>query len=431
MKVLIFGLGLNNGGLGSAKFFAKSGAEVRVTDLRNAKILKPSLEKLRKFKNISYTLGQHKYADINWANLIIKNPAVKPNNPYIKYALKNGKKVEMDMGIFLDFVKPFQIIGVTGTKGKSTTASLIYEVLKSTGQEVILAGNLGLSVLDVIPHAKPETLIVLEISSFQLESFANHKVSPKWAVITNLTPDHLNYYKNLKEYVNAKKLIGKFQTAADLLFIRKNDPIVDQPNFLKGMKSKIIRFSKFNLPRNFHPNVLGEHNLQNLAAALTVGKTLGLNEKTIGKVLSNFKGIPFRMQLIKKWHGIQIINDTCASSPEASAKAVETFPGSLLICGGMNKGMKYMEYAKLVSRKAKKVFFLKGNSTDEIKKLIKEKKLIAGEYNNLTKLLSDLKKEVKKGDIILFSPAATSFNLFQNEFDRGRKFNAAVQRIFK
>lgn len=442
MKVLIFGLGLNQGGVGSAQFFAKQGAKVKVTDLKKANVLKPSLDQLKEYPDIEYTLGQHKYEDVTWADLIIKNPAVKPDNPYIEYAYKIGKRVEQDMGIFLDFVKPEQIMGVTGTKGKSTTASLIYEILKKTNKRVILAGNIGTSVLDTIPHVNSETLVVLEISSFQLESYEQHKASPKWAVITNITPDHLNYYKSMEEYIEAKKVIGKYQTKSDYLFIRKNDPVTTQADFLKDLKAQIIYFSSDDLPKNFHPTLIGQHNLENIATALAVGKVFNLNSDLLLKTLTNFKGVPFRMELIREWNGVKIYNDTTATSPEASIQAIKTFPGCILICGGMNKGMDYTVYATYVLRNVAKVYFLEGDSTDSILSSLRAHSTslsvnsrsnlqIHGPYNNLEKLLSDVKSEVEPGDVILFSPAATSFNLFQNEFDRGRKFNEVVEKIFK
>ena len=429
MNVLVFGLGLNNGGVGSAKYFAQKGENVRITDLKSAKVLKSSLDQLKDFP-ITYTLGEHKNEDIDWADLVIKNPAVKPDNSYIEYAKKIGKRVEQDMGIFLDFVNPSQIIGVTGTKGKSTTASLIYEVLKKAGRNAILAGNIGTSVLDTISQIKPDTLIVLEISSFQLESFDQHQVSPHWALITNIYPDHLNYYCCFDDYVFAKKIIAKFQTKSDLLFLRKNDRVTTDKLFLKDLKGQIIYFSSDDLTENFHPILEGQHNLENIAAAFAISQEFNINSNVCLKYLAQFKGVPFRLELIKKWQGIKIFNDTTATGPDAGIKALQTFPNCILIAGGMNKNMPYDEYVKILEKNAKKVFFLEGDSTNEIKKLIKNKDLIAGEYNNLEKLLRDVKAKVKSGDIILFSPAATSFNLFQNEFDRGRKFNKAVQKVF-
>lgn len=460
-KILIFGLGLNQGGVGSAKFFASEGADVKVTDLKTKEILEPSLKQLKEFKNISYTLGSHSYEDIDWADLIIKNPAIKPGNPYLEYAKKQDKQIETDMGIFLQYVKSDQIIGITGTKGKSTTASLIYEILKKTlgvnlthprgGQhthrweKVILAGNIGKSVLDTIPYVTPDTLIVLEISSFQLEAYETYKVSPKWAVITNITPDHLNYYETMEDYIQSKRIVGKYQTKADYLFLRKDDQLTTQSDFLNGLKSKIIYYSKDDLPATFHPKLLGSHNLENAAAALAVAKTFGVNEKTALNILSKFKGVPFRMELVKEWHGVKIYNDTAATSPEAGIQAIKTLGANLnsplgcliLICGGMNKNLDYKEFAEAISWYAKAVYFIEGDIVDELICNMTDQTIIQGRFNNLEDLLLAIKKDIqtnpyfKKGDIILFSPGGTSFNLFQNEFDRGRKFNAAVERVFK
>jgi len=451
MNILVFGLGLNEGGVGSARFFAKKGYNIRVTDLKSADILKPSLDQLNDFPDIEYTLEEHKFEDLDWADLVIKNPAVKPGNKYIEYAIKNGKRVETDMGIFFNYVKPSQIIGVTGTKGKSTTATLIHEVLKHQGvnsahiqgvsgrhtgkNDIILAGNIGKSVLDIVEHIKPETLVVLEISSFQLEAFNEVKVSPKWAVITNIYPDHLNYYKTMDEYIIAKKIVAKYQKGTDFLFIRKADRVVDNPDFLKDIKSQVIRFSLDDLPSDFQPALQGKHNLENIAAAFEVSKVFEIPEEEALKTLSNFKGVEFRMQLIKEYDGIKIYNDSAATSPEAAIAAMKTLPGSIVITGGMNKNMDYEDYAKVLGESAKEVFFLEGDVTGPIllplREVIKKGNLKThGPYSNLEKLLGDAKKVAKSGDTILFSPGATSFNLFQNEFDRGRKFNEALEKIF-
>ncbi|MBU1127328.1 hypothetical protein KKF11_03205, partial [Patescibacteria group bacterium] len=238
----------------------------------------------------------------------------------------------------------------------------------------------------------------------------------------------------MDEYIAAKKIIAKYQTKDDFLFIRKDSTFVS--------KAKIIRFSKNDLPQDFHPKLLGQHNLENIAAALSISKTLDLASQVNDpgrsqalQVLKDFSGVEFRLQLIYNEDGIKIYNDTAATSPEAGIKAIETFPDCVLICGGMNKKMDYTKYASVIKEKAKKVYFLEGDATDEIKNKLSAISLqssdkIAGIYSNLEKLLRDVKKEIKPGDIILFSPAATSFNLFQNEFDRGRKFNAAVKKVF-
>lgn len=434
-KVLIFGLGINQGGLGAARFFVQNGAQVRITDLKTADQLKVSMDQLRQFPNIEYTLGEHKNEDIDWADLIIKNPAIKPGNPYMEYAKQKGKQIEMDMGIFLQFAKPFQIIGITGTKGKSTTASLIYEALKKGGKNIVFAGNIGKSVMDTISHITPNTLIVLELSSFQLEAFHQHRVSPKWAVITNIYPDHLNYYQTMDEYIEAKKAITAYQTEEDILFLNQEDTVTNSPDFLKGIRARIIHFSPQDFTDEFKPKLIGEHNRANLAASFAVARVFDIPEKVALDVLAKFRGVEFRLQLIKEWNGVKIYNDTSATGPDAGIQALKALPNSIVICGGVNKNLSYDKYTQVLSESAKKIFFLEGNATNQIKNLLNTKykilnTKIEGTYDELEKLVQEVKSETNSGDVILFSPAAASFNLFQNEFDRGRKFNQAVEKIF-
>jgi UDP-N-acetylmuramoylalanine--D-glutamate ligase len=429
-KVLILGLGINQGGLGATKFFAESGAKVRVTDLKSIKELKPSLDELSEF-DISYTLGEHKEEDIDWAELIIRNPSVRPDNKFLKYALDKGKQVEMDLGIFLQFVDKNQLIAITGTKGKSTTSSLIYEVLKSQNENVILAGNIGKSVLDIIPHIDKDSLVILELSSFQLQAFIDHQFSPHIAVITNIYPDHLNYHGSMEEYIKAKKAICLYQTADDFVFLNKDNEIISSEEFKKGLKGKVIYYSLKDLPEEFKPNLLGQHNRANIAAALKVAAVFGINEEEALINLKEFSGVPFRLELIYSQDGIRIYNDTTATNPGATVKALESINSPILIVGGMDKDLDYEELAFEIDRKVKSVYFLEGDATDQIKKYLKHKNILRSIYTDLNLLLKDIQQEAKKGDTILFSPGATSYNLFQNEFDRGKKFNEAVKRIFK
>lgn len=434
-KVLILGLGVNQGGVGVTKFFVNNGSQVRVTDIKNKESLASSLRELEEYAGIEYTLGEHKYEDVDWADLIIKNPAIKPDNPYILYAINHGKQIEMDLGIFLMIAQPSQIIGITGTKGKSTTATLIYEILKKANQKVLVAGNIGKSVLDTIPLIKLDSIIVLELSSFQLEAFAKHQVSPHVAVITNIYPDHLNYYKTMDQYILAKKLIAKEQNLNDFLVLRKNDPVTTTPEFLKDLDAQIIYFSPSDLPSNFSMKMEGEYNFWNGAAALAVAKIFAVNEDTALDVIRNFNGVEYRLQLIKEVDGIKIYNDSASTMPQSTIWAIKSLKGSILICGGMNKNLDYKELAKAINTDAKMIFFIDGDATDEIKKqlsIINPQSLnkIKGTYSDLEKLLTNVKSVVQPGDLILFSPGATSFNYFQNEFDRARKFNSAVEKIF-
>lgn len=440
-KVLIFGLGLNQGGVGSARFFAKAKAKVRVTDLKTKEELQESLDQLQEFPEIEYTLGEHRYEDLDWADLIIKNPAIKPGNPYIEYALKQGKQVEQDCGIFLQFVDKKQIIGITGTKGKSTTASLIYEVLRLTLSDtggIVFAGNIGKSVLAAVEYIQPDSLVILELSSFQLEAFDQHQTSPHWAIITNISPDHLNYYSSFDEYIQAKKVVAKYQTEKDFLFLNRDDKIISSTQFQQSLRGQVVYFSPQDLPKDFSPKMMGKHNLYNLAASLKVAENLGVDKSRAQKIAQNFPGVEFRLQFIKRWQGVKIYNDSAATNPQATIQALKTFPNSILICGGVNKNLDYHKLAWEITKLAKAVYFLAGSATEEIKKELVDYRQktedstakIMGTYDNLETLLQDIKSRADPGDTILFSPAAASFNLFKNEFDRGEKFNQTTEKVF-
>lgn len=433
-KVLILGLGLNQGGVGAAKFFAQSNADVLVTDIKSRDQLKPSLNELKEFSNIKYVLGGHRFQDIDWADLVIRNPALKPDNPYRMYTKNIGKPVELDMGIFLQFVSKKQIIGVTGTKGKTTTATLIYQQLLASGKKVVLGGNLGKSVLDLLSQIDTETYVVLEVSSFQLEAFDQHKTSPHWAVITNIYQDHLNYYASMPDYINAKKIIAKYQLADDFLFLNSRDKILNNQEFLEGLKGQIKKFSVKDLPENFSPKLTGEHNRENFAASMTLSKLFNINQNLALQILQKFQGIKYRMELVKVVNGVKVYNDSASTNPDSTIQALKTFPGCILICGGVNKNLDYTKLAEVISRYTKAVYFLEGDATDQIRNKLKadNQNLTSrhGPFNDMTKLMLELAKQSRSGDIILFSPAAASFNLFQNEFDRGEKFNQAVEKIF-
>jgi UDP-N-acetylmuramoylalanine--D-glutamate ligase len=430
-RVLILGLGLNDGGVGSARFFARHGASVKVTDLKSREVLKSSLDKLADYPQIEYTLGEHKYEDIDWADIIIRNPALRTDNEYRVYAEKSGKPVETDVGIFLQFVEPSQMIGITGTKGKSTTSSLIWQAVLDKFKNVILAGNIGKSVLNSLDYIDAETQVVLELSSFQLEAFTKHHVSPHIAVITNILPDHLNYYSSMDEYSEAKKVIGLYQSSDDFLFIQKDDPMVDTSQFLNGIKSQVIRFSKADLPDDFEPTLLGNHNLANYAAALKVALQLGLNEEQALESMNQFEGADFRLQLVKKINGIKIYNDSASTMPDSTIRALEAIKSPILIVGGMDKGLPYEKLAHEIDRRVKAVYFIDGTATEKLRPMLQHRNIIRSIYTDFDSLFKDLKLELKDGDTVLFSPAATSFNFFQNEFDRGRKFNQSVERFFK
>jgi UDP-N-acetylmuramoylalanine--D-glutamate ligase len=429
-KVLIMGLGLNGGGVGAAKFFCSQKAEVLVTDLKTEDQLKESIEQLKGLK-IKFALGKHEEKDFLWADLIIKNPDVPSSSPYLEIARKNKKEIETDASLFFKLSGAF-IIGVTGTKGKSTTASLIYHILKQQFKNVFLAGNIGISPLELLGEIKKGDYAVLELSSFELDDL---RQSPQIAVITNIMPDHLNRYEGMEEYMESKKAIFKYQTKNDFIVLNKDDSIVRQ--MAGEAKSKSVYFSDEELPNSINLDgfkLSGAHNLQNLLAAVKVAEILKIPAEIIEKSLKDFKGVPNRQEFVREAQGVKFFNDTTATMPEAAIAAINTFldkfPDSrlILICGGMDKGLKYTELANLIKERVDEVIMLPGTASDKIRHYLGNYTRIQ-EAPSMPMAVKKAKKMAKKGDVVILSPGATSFNLFKNEFDRGRQFVAAVKNL--
>ncbi len=424
------GLGLHGGGVGVAKFFVKQGANVLVTDLKTEEQLEESIKKLKGLK-IDFVLGGHKQDNFINADLVIKNPDVPENSYFLKVARENNIPVETDVSLFFKLSKAF-VIGVTGTKGKSTTASLIYHLLKARPkgypERTFLAGNIGVSPLELLSDTKKGDKVVLELSSFELEGLTK---SPNIAVITNIMPDHLNRYKSMTEYVEAKKIIFKFQKKSDYLILNNDDPA--SRGFAREAKSKVCYFSPKTADfKNF--KLFGEHNKYNLAAAIAVAKLLKLSDFEIQKVIKIFKGVPSRQQFIREVNGVKYFNDTTATMPEAAITAIhvflDNFPNSrlILICGGMDKGLKYDELATIIRERVDELIMLPGVASNKIKLAIRDYTKLH-EVSSMQEAVKIAKKLAKRQDVVVLSPAATSFNLFRNEFDRGDQFVKAVKGL--
>ncbi len=430
-KVVIMGLGLHGGGVDSAKFFYKQGANVLVTDLKTKEQLASSIAQLKSCKKIEYALGGHREEDFKTADLIIKNPDVPSSSPYLEVARKNGVEIQTDVGLFFKLSKVF-IIGVTGSKGKSTTSSLIYHLLKSKFKKVFLAGNIGVSPLSLLSKVKKGDKVVLELSSFELEDL---RQSPNIAVFTNIMPDHLNRYADMSEYVDAKKTIFKYQTKKDILVLNNDDSIVR--TFAAEANSKVCFFSKENKPEGISLagfKLYGDHNLSNLLAAIEVAKIMKVPAKTIEKSLKTFKGVHSRQEFVREVNGVKYFNDTTATIPEAVISAINSFSGRFsnanmfLICGGVYKGVDYKKMAGKIIEKKVSLILLPGNASDKIKENLPNYDRI-NEASSMQEAVEKASKLAKAGDLVILSPAASSFNMFRNEFDRGAQFVKAVKEI--
>jgi UDP-N-acetylmuramoylalanine--D-glutamate ligase len=455
-KITVMGLGLHGGGIGTTRFLVEAGAHVTVTDMSDKEKLAPSLEKLKEFKDVVYVLGQHRPENFTAADMVVKNPAVPWNNKYIQLALENKIPVEMDSSLFFKLSKN-PIIGVTGTKGKTTAASLICSILKMAGKEAVKVGIGQASVLDKIRDLKKETMVVFELSSWRLSALGRYKLSPAFAVITNLYPDHLNYYKSMKEYEEDKKNIFLYQKKEDFCIINADNEVIK--NWEMEIKSQLIRYSKNKIKEgrsvyldggNIYFNngvdekkiieikeikLKGEHNLENTMAAVAAGLVAGAKIEAIRKAVADFSGVAHRLELVRELKGIKYINDTAATTPEAAVAALNSFSEPIiLICGGSDKKLDMAELGQAIFRKTKGVVFLKGPATDKIIAAIKcaDEKGITEDFkiaDSMEEALALAKADAQKDDVVLLSPGAASFGMFINEFDRGEKFREAVKKL--
>ena len=385
-------------------------------------------------KNISIKCGKNYLkGKLTTFDYIFRSPGVYRYLPEIIDAGKRGVKILSATKLFFERC-PGRIIGVTGTKGKGTTATLIYETLKSAGKDVYLAGNIGSPLLELLPKLKKESWVILELSSFQLIDLS---VSPHIAVVLNITQDHLDWHKSVNEYVEAKKNIVKFQKEGDFAVI--NEDYALPKSFSKETKCKIVFYSKSGLPEKYKSILLlkGEHNWENVAAATTVAKILDIKESIILRVLSTFKGLEHRLELVGEASGIKYYNDSFATGPQPASAALNSFLEPLtLILGGYDKGLNYKGLAKLAAKKNNlKNIILIGDLSDKLGKML----IDAGYKGNIVNMgkqsmLEIVKKAcflTPKGGVILLSPAAASFDMFHDYKERGKKFKAAFLQLNK
>lgn len=443
-RITVMGLGLNGGGVNSVKFLLEHGGIVTATDLKTKEDLSPSISEIERFINekgldssaLIYHLGAHEIADFTQANCVIKNPVVNfDKSEYLQAAVKAGVPVESDLSIFLS-LSPAPVIAVTGSKGKSTTASAIYFGLKQLGESAFLGGNITVSPLTFLSELTADTPVVLELSSWQLRDlFGCALLKPTIAVITKIARDHQNWYSSMTEYVRDKSLIYGDMGALSAIVLDSDEWGDEFARHCKKRRVTVYRYdSKTLSPR--------ECNLNCAALALQIW---GYDEGMVRDVLMDYKGLSHREEHFFDYNGASFIDDSTATIPEAAIAALQGYTKDkkvILIAGGTDKALVMDDMARVIKEKLslgaiEKVYLLKGSATN---KLLDELKALGCEdalfpiYDDLSILVGDLKKYIDEKNTertILFSPGATSFELFSNEFDRGDKFKAAVKEIFE
>jgi UDP-N-acetylmuramoylalanine--D-glutamate ligase len=429
-KITLMGLGLLGRGVGDAEFLAACGAELIVTDLKTAEDLESSIKRLKDFENITYHLGGHRLEDFEDRDMIVRAPNTPLDSPYIARARERNIPVEMDASLFAK-LSPATIVGITGTRGKSTVTHLIYEMAKAAGKNPMLGGNeRGTATLPLLAATDEHSLVILELDSWQLQGFEDAKISPHISVWTNFMPDHMNYYKgDMDRYFRDKASIARFQKAGDC-FITAQD-----------IKEKIeARFGVLNgecvvdpaLPGDWELALPGEHNRQNAAFAMAAARAMGVADDVIKNVLKTFSGLPGRLQLLGEKNGIAFYDDGNSTTPEATIVALKALAPQgrpiVLIAGGSDKELDFSKLIPEIRNSVKRLILFKGKATEKIMALLPES-TIPAIAANMDEAVEAALAGTAPGDIVLLSPGATSFGIFKNEYDRGDQFKEVFQKL--
>jgi UDP-N-acetylmuramoylalanine--D-glutamate ligase len=440
-KILVMGLGRFGGGVDVVKFACEQGAKVVVTDLAQKDELAESISQLKEL-NVTCHLGSHEQTDFEQADMIVANPAVPLNNKFLEISRKTGRKVTSQIELFFELC-PAKIIGITGANGKSTTTSLTAHLLRSRfGDKVWLGGNIGNEpMLMIVGKIKHDDIVVLELSSFQIEQLAQSDKAPQVALLTNLTPNHLDRYKTFENYCKAKELMfqhQKLDKKNPAVSIFNNDDEVSSKWFEKYQKDAgriCMKFSADDVPAEICKayGLPGRAYMANLAGAIAASKNFGVTDEQIIGCLPEFKALPHRLELVGEARGIRWYNDSKATTPESSIVALEAFESPIIIAGGYDKHIPFDEFGAKIARKAKAAILI-GQTAHVIGNIIENHPYNKAQIR-FAKTLEDAVNLADtiavKGDAVLLSPACASYDMFENYEQRGQIFIDLVNKVIR
>ncbi|MDD3838977.1 MAG: UDP-N-acetylmuramoyl-L-alanine--D-glutamate ligase [Clostridia bacterium] len=440
-------VGLARSGIAAAKILSEMGANIFVSDIKEQEQLLSEMNQLKDY-NIQFYLGKMPDPLIDKVDIIVLSPGVPSDLPFVKKALDLGKEVISEVEAAYR-ICPAPIIAITGTNGKTTTTSLIYEIFKAAGENAFLSGNIGVPMIGQVEKVDKKDVVIAEISSFQLETIKHFK--PKISAVLNITEDHLNRHKTLENYLKAKAKITINQTEDDFLIINEDDPRL---KLIKGLsKARVIPFSRKKILETgafikddkiimgydgkdqvickvSDVSIPGLHNLENVLAAVAVSSVFKIGASTIKSTLKTFPGVEHRLEFVDQINDVIYINDSKGTNPDASIKALQSVDRPIvLIAGGMDKGSDFAEF--LIAGKDKiKHLILLGETKDKIKQTAHEvgiKSIIV--VNTLKEAVQQSSKVSKSGDAVLLSPACASWDMFDSFEERGRVFKQAVSNL--
>lgn len=462
-KITVMGLGLLGRGVGDAQFLAECEADLIVTDLKTEEQLADSLVRLANHKNITFTLGEHKMEDFEGRDMILVAAGVPMDSPYLAHAKEQGIELAQSAALFAK-LSGIPMIGITGTRGKSTTTAMIAHIIETaTGESVIKGGNIrGVSNLQLLKDVKEDSLAVFELDSWQLQGFGWAGISPQIAVFTTFMDDHLNYYYRASERSDqaglgiserAKIESSAYKGAMNAYFADKANIFLNQdesgvlvttPEVFEKAKQfaagrsltlgqEVVLVDGSIIPDDAVLAQPGEHNRLNAALAVAACRAAGLSDEEIFEALPSFPGVEGRLQLLATTSsGVKIYNDNNATTPQATIAGLEAVGGDknvILIAGGADKHIDIAPLALAINERCKNAMLLAGNGTDKLIPLLHNGTVGISVFDDLESAIEAAVRLAVSGDVILFSPAFASFGLFQNEYDRNDKFVAAVEKV--
>jgi len=472
--VTVMGLGRykKGSGIGAAKWLMRHGAQIVITDLKDEQELRDSVDEImewykeyrktyqnREIYQPVFVLGAHDADNFTNVDLVLQNPGVARESEYVELAKKEGIHVESDVSLFFRYC-PFPIYSITGTRGKSTTTALLGEMLKKTHPKTVVAGNITRSPLEDLDWLLEETEpvpIVLELSSWLLESLEHSGRGPAIALLTNAYKDHLDRYDSFEHYMWAKELIFKEQKPDQMALFNADQDIMyeiaerapaqkkfwfsekelkegqegvyrDGDNLIRRMGGQDTPFA------HVHDiKIEGDHNIMNALSASLAAHLAGVSDEAIHESLKTFAGLPGRQEILGESEGILFVNDTTSTSPEGTIAALKRFGKGgniVLIAGGNDKKLEFDKVHEWVDRECKFVVLFNGTATDSIEKAIGDA-APTQRVDTMEEAVNLALTHAKLGDVVLLSPGATSFGTFKNEFDRGDKFEEEFRKVAK
>ncbi len=439
-KITVIGIGVSNVPL--LKFLSQCGAKVTACDKKSADELAERLESLSKY-NIRYCLGEDYLEHID-GEIVFKTPGMRYDNPYLLRAKENGSLITSEMEVFFDLC-PCKIIAVTGSDGKTTTTTLISEILKHAGHKVWVGGNIGAPLIGEIENIGADDIVVLELSSFQLHTM---RASAHVAVITNLAENHLDWHTDMKEYLLAKKNIYQHQSDADTLVLNLDNvhtraaadeakgavrwfSVKESVEWGASLKDGIIYLDGAPFLRAADIRIPGAHNVENYMAAIAATKDFASRED-VEYVAKHFGGVEHRIEFVRELDGVRYYNDSIASSPSRAIAGLRAFDQKLiLIAGGYDKNLDYTDFGKQVFMYVKHLVLV-GATSEKIERA----SLAAGmqkeniiRCDGFEEAVHAARAVAKPDDVVILSPASASFDLFENFMERGIVFKEIVNRM--